>query len=145
MTLPLAQSPALETLSPIKPVLPEPKKIEAQILPQTSTTTMENEQPTAPAKKVYPKEKHPKVTKSPKFGQRLLVTAEKHEEKPKPEEKPWERKRSDTKPEVAKSMEKPAHKYRKAPEPPVERLPSKPKEKVKIFVSLTSAGNGYYH
>lgn len=53
------------------------------------------------AKKSYPKEKHPKATQSPKFGQRLSVSPPKEEAPPK-QVKSLERKRSDTKPEVLK-------------------------------------------
>lgn len=106
-------------------------KIQLQNLSQTPRTVTEKEEP---PKKVYPKEKHPNATQSPKFGQRLLVAApkEKQPAKPEPAEKPGEQKRYEVKQEVTKPVERAAIPHRKAPDPPFDRAPSKPKEKVHV-------------
>lgn len=120
-----------------KVVIPNKAAVEddgEQKLPQTPTTSMEKQQPPAPQKKVYPKEKHPKAAESPKFGQRLLAAPpgkEKPSVKPESLVKPSEQKRFETKPPaVAKPVEKVFSPHRKAPEPPVERASPKPKAKV---------------
>ena len=137
-------STELEMPPQTKPVYPlgqpqptSEKKAESQNLVQTPTTTANKEQPPpATEKKVYPKEKHPKVTKSPKFGQRLLTAPpkEKPPAKPEPVVKPSsEQKRFETKPVVTKPVESVISPHRKAPEPPVERASPKPKPKVTII------------
>lgn len=110
------------------------KKADSQNLPQTPTTSIEKEQLTAaPEKKVYPKEKHPRATKSPKFGQRMLVAPPKEKPlvRPEPVMNPSEQKRFETKAlEVTKPVERMFSPHRKAPEPPIERASPKPKTKV---------------
>lgn len=145
-----------------KPVFPlgqphEPivdKKADSQNLPQTPTTTsIEKQQPPAPQKKVYPKEKHPRQIKaedSPKFGQRLLAAPPpgkaQSSVKPEPLLKPSEQKRFEAKPsEVAKPSQKVFSPHRKAPEPPAVRASPKPTAKVTTrAIILQYIANSYH-
>ena len=142
---PLGSEKKADSRKPSKPPgPPQPaseKKADLQNLPQTLTAPVEKQQPPAPQKKVYPKEKHPRAAESPKFGRQLLTApppgkAEKSSVKPEPLVKPSEQKRFETKPppaaEVTKPTEKVFSQHRRAPEPPpaAARAPPKPKAKV---------------
>lgn len=140
------QTKPVFSLGQTQPV--DEKKADLRNLPQTPTTSAAEKQqlpPPAPEKKVYPKEKHPKATESPKFGRKLVAAPppgkEKPSVKPEPVVKAYpkekyptreqrllaesELKRLETKPtEVGKPVEKAFSPHRKAPELP------KPKVKV---------------
>ena len=117
------------------------KKADLQNLPQTPITPVEKQQPPAPQKKVYPKEKHPRAAGSPKFGRQLLTgpppgKVEKSSVKSEPLVKPSEQKRFETKPppaaEVTKPVEKVFSPHRRAPEPPPAAARASPKPKAKV-------------
>ncbi len=125
------------------------KKADLQNLPQTPTTSVEKQQPPAPQKKVYPKEKHPRAAESPKFGKQLLAAPPPSKDKssavkPEPLVKPSEQKRIEIKPpaEVTKPAEKVFSPHRRAPGPPAVRASPKPKAKVIHVCTNTPSSPG---